>query len=76
MENNIPKIPEHLESLLSQLKNCPVLVIKPKKKNTVDIVQIIKMIPNQISKIILSGIDKKDAEQLVNIHNENQIKKL
>lgn len=65
---------EEIESLLKQLKNYPVLVVRPTTKNKFNIVQVLKMIPNEITKIIISSLDKKIANDTVIKHNQNIIK--
>lgn len=65
------KTSEEIENLLKQLKNYPVLVVKPDKKNKYNIVQIMKLIPNEITKIIIGSLSKRIAENTVNLHNQN-----
>lgn len=65
------KTSEEIENLLKQLKNYPVLVVKPDKKNKYNIVQILKLIPNEITKIIIGSLPKRIAENTVNLHNQN-----
>lgn len=72
----LPEIPKHLESLLSQLKNYPVLVIKPVSKNKVNILQVIQNIPFLITKTIFTNLDKNTAEEAINLHNNIEYKKL
>lgn len=65
---------EEIESLLKQLKNYPVLVVRPTTKNKFNIVQVLKMIPNEITKIVIGSLDKKIANDAVIKHNQNIIK--
>lgn len=68
-KNNIP---EHLQSLMNQLENYPTLVVRPGKRNKVDIVQIIKSLPTEVIKLIFTNIDKKTGEEAILLHNKQQ----
>ena len=68
-QNNIP---EHLQSLINQLKNYPTLVVRPSKRNKVDIVQIIRTLPTEVIKLIFTNIDKKTGEDAILLHNKQK----
>lgn len=68
-EPNLPKVPEHLETLLKELKHYPVLVLRPGKRNKVNIVQILQKLPTEIIKLILPNLDKQTGEDVVLHHN-------
>ena len=72
MENSQNNIPEHLQSLINQLKNYPTLVVRPSKRNKVDIVQIMRTLPTEVIKLIFTNIDKKTGEDAILLHNKQK----
>ena len=69
--SEINKLPQFMETLLSELEGYPILVVTPtENKNKVNISTIIKSFTNLfVSKIVMKNIDKNLAEDVISEHN-------